>query len=434
MQPHQFGEYLLLERLGEGGMGLVYKAQDPLGRTVALKTMRPDLRAQPEFLHRFEREARLAASLDHPNIVTVFKVGEHDGCHFLAMQFVEGMSLDRALRSGRLPLDAVCRIIEQAAAALDHAHSRGIVHRDVKPQNMLLDGENRLRLTDFGIARAVDGSVFTGTGHLVGTPEYMSPEQAEGRHVDGRADIYSLGIVLYEMVTGIVPFRAASPVSTALKHIKDPPPPPRQARPDLPPAVERVIMRALAKHPGARYQTCAALAEDLARAAAVRKKISPLWYALPLLGVFPLTCLTGLMVLRPLWWRVHQPPDSGNGPAYVKPSNTPGGRELAPPAPPDERSSAPDEDASRWSSYGGVFGFTTVTEPADTPDNPGSRTGARVTGVSPEGAAEVAGLRPGDILTDIQGGEFDSGTGVRLAMSGYRGGLPMTWHLFTHRD
>lgn len=274
-QAQQWGRYLLLERLGEGGMGLVYKAQDPLGRTVALKTMRPELRDQPELLKRFQREARVAASLDHPNIVTVFEVGEHDGCHYLSMQFVEGMPLDGVLRAGRLPLQTVAKLISQAAAALDYAHRKGVVHRDIKPQNILIDQEQWLRITDFGIARLVDGSVYTATGFLVGTPEYMSPEQAEGHHVDGRSDIYSLGIVLYEMVTGMVPFHTPSPVSTALKHVQEAPPPPRQARPDLPPAVEQVIMRALAKHPAARYQTAAELARELTLALVVSPTYPP---------------------------------------------------------------------------------------------------------------------------------------------------------------
>ncbi len=256
--PYPFGRYTLLELLGEGGMGIVYRAEDTrLRRQVALKVMRPELRFEPQFEERFNREAQLAAGLRHPNIVTVHDFGHEGDSAYFTMELVEGSNLADRMGGSPMPLAEVATILSPVAEALECAHRHGVVHRDVKPHNILIDRDGRVMVTDFGIARMFGPSLYTSTGRMIGTPEYMAPEQAEdapGRVPDGRADIYALGVVLFQMVTGTVPFRATSPIATALKHLKDPPPRPRRLRPDLPATLERVILKGLEKEPDRRYQ------------------------------------------------------------------------------------------------------------------------------------------------------------------------------------
>jgi serine/threonine protein kinase len=268
-----------LERiLGRGGMGVVYLAQQSRPhRQVAVKvlllSLMPDQDRRSRFLARFRREADAVAALDHPNILPIYEYGEQDDLAYLVMPYVTGGTLrDRVERKGALPLQEVAGFLTQMAVALDYAHRHGVIHRDVKPQNMLLYPDKRLMLSDFGIAKiaeqaASDGGdtatlpQLTTMGHVVGTPDYIAPEQAMGNDVDARADIYSLGVVLFYMVTGRVPFAGAQPMTVAAKHVSEPPPPPRQFRPDLPIAAERVILKAMEKNPAARYQTAGALAQ-----------------------------------------------------------------------------------------------------------------------------------------------------------------------------
>ena len=272
------GTCTLEQILGRGGMGIVYLAQQSRPhRRVAVKVLLLSLMSDTErrdrFLKRFRREADAVAALDHPNILPIFEYGEQAELAYLVMPYVGGGTLrDRVERKGPLPLAEVAGFLAQIAAALDYAHARGVIHRDVKPQNMLLYPDKRLMLSDFGIAKvaaqaaADDGgqplSQLTTLGHVVGTPDYIAPEQAMGQAVDARADIYSLGIVLFHLVTGRVPFVAPQPMTVAAKHVSEPPPPPRQFRPDLPPAAEAVILKAIAKDPAARYRS----AGDLSRA------------------------------------------------------------------------------------------------------------------------------------------------------------------------
>jgi serine/threonine protein kinase len=254
------GKYQVIERLGRGGMAEVYKAFHPqLERYTAIKVLNPFLAEGEDFLARFQREARAIAALQHPNIVQVFDVEVADETYYMVIEFVAGGTLkDRMLAAqGPLPMSDVEHIFLGIASALDYAHRNGILHRDVKPANVLLDDTGRVVLTDFGIARIVSDSQFTVTGTLVGTPAYMSPEQGMGISIEATSDIYSLGIVLYEMITGQVPFESDTPLSIIHKQINDPLPAPRSIRDDIPQALEQLILKSLSKEPGDRFTTVA---------------------------------------------------------------------------------------------------------------------------------------------------------------------------------
>ena len=256
------GNYRVVERIGRGGMAAVYKAYQPaLERHVAIKVIHQQLTADDaQFLKRFQREARAVATLRHPNIVQVFDFGTQDDVSYMVMEYLEGHTLKAELnalagRGETMPLAEVARIFEAVADALDYAHRQGMVHRDIKPANVMLTTKGEVILTDFGIARIVGGTQYTATGAVVGTPAYLSPEQGQGERGDERSDIYALGVVLYEMVTGKVPFDADTPLAVIFKHISDPLPPPRQFNPGIPAALEQVILKAMAKSPDDRYQT-----------------------------------------------------------------------------------------------------------------------------------------------------------------------------------
>src|SRR5712692_8710254 len=258
------GTCTLQQLIGHGGMGAVYLAQQSRPRRqVAVKVLLPSTTLKPHhlaaFLERFRRETDAAASLEHPNIMPVYEYGEREGLAYLVMPYVSGGTL-RDLMEGEvaLTLPKVVNYLEQLAAALDFAHARGVIHRDIKPANILLTPEGRLLLTDFGLVKVVAAGQepqarLTGAGAPVGTPDYMSPEQVMGGEVDGRADQYSLGIILYQMVTGTTPFQGETPMQIAAQQLHAQPPIPRRFRPDLPAAVEQVILKALSKRPFDRY-------------------------------------------------------------------------------------------------------------------------------------------------------------------------------------
>src|SRR3954447_21415154 len=251
------GRYRVLKRLGAGGMAEVWCAEDEvLGRRVALKLLGGRFAEDPEFRERFRREAQAAAGLTHPNIVGIFDRSEWEGTPYIAMELVDGQTLKELVTErGPLPLETAVGLTEQILRALAYAHRRGIVHRDVKPQNVILDPDGQAKVADFGIARAGDTSQMTQTGAIVGTMQYLSPEQAEGHPVDRRADLYSVGIVLYELLTGQVPFDGEAPIAIAIKQINERPVPPGQLEPGIPPTLEAVVMRALEKDPARRYQS-----------------------------------------------------------------------------------------------------------------------------------------------------------------------------------
>lgn len=257
-------KYEIQAEIGRGGMGVVYRGYDTmLKRAVAIKVLPPTFSFDQEFVARFEREAVLAANLHHPNIVTIHDVGEQDGFHYIVMEFLEGETLDQWLRrNGAMSPQQALAVLQQLASALDYAHNRGVVHRDVKPSNAMLTPDGQVKLMDFGLVRAGEGSNLTRSGVVLGTPEYMAPEQALGEAMDGRADIYALGVVLYRMLTGQVPFTRSTPYAVTYAHIHEPPPPLRTLRPDLSAATEAVMLKALAKNPDDRYQRASQLAQD----------------------------------------------------------------------------------------------------------------------------------------------------------------------------
>ena len=275
MIGRQLGNYKIVGELGRGGMAVVYRAyQSSLNRYVAIKVLPPHLGFDQEFVERFQREALAAAQLRHPNIVVIHDVGHEQGIYFIVMELLEGRTLKEIIEGeGELPVEQATRIVEQVAGALDYAHRRGFVHRDVKPANIFVGDDGHTTLTDFGIAKAAsEAQQLTRTGMLMGTPEYMSPEQAEGVEVDYRTDLYALGVVLYLMLVGQVPFRGTTPHAILHSVIYEPPPPLRRMRPDLSPGIEAVVLKAIDKQPERRYQSGAELVEALRKAPATRAR------------------------------------------------------------------------------------------------------------------------------------------------------------------
>lgn len=267
----QFGAYHIVGPLGAGGMAAVYKAYQPgIDRYVALKVLPRQFATDPQFFGRFEQEAKVLAKLQHPHILSVYDYGQSDGYTYIVMPFVESGDLADILRmrSKHLPLPEIGQIIAQVGDALDYAHAQGVIHRDVKPGNILVDKRGNCLLTDFGIAKILEGSTdsLTVTGGVIGTPSYMSPEQGMGKKLDGRSDIYALGIILYQMVTGEVPFKAETPMAVMIKHINDPLLSPRDLNPNVPEAIERVTLKALAKRPEDRYETAGEMVKSLQQA------------------------------------------------------------------------------------------------------------------------------------------------------------------------
>lgn len=259
------GRYELIEKIGGGGMALVYKAKcQLLNRYVAIKVLRPEFTADEEFVKRFRVEAQAAASLSHPNIVSIYDVGKEDDMQYIVMEYVNGITLkDYVVQQGALDWREAVNIVIQICSAIEHAHKNHIVHRDIKPHNILLTKDGIAKVTDFGIARAVTSSTITVVGSTIGSVHYFSPEQARGGFSDEKSDLYSLGIVLYELVTGKLPFNGESPVAVALKHIQDIAEEPKSIKSDLPQGVNDIIMIAMEKDQKNRYQTATSMLEDL---------------------------------------------------------------------------------------------------------------------------------------------------------------------------
>jgi predicted Ser/Thr protein kinase len=303
--------YRVLELLGRGGMGEVYAAEDlKLRRRVALKVLPPEMAADPERRHRFEREARAIASLNHPGIVTIYSVEHERGIAFLTMELVEGRTLDQCMAKGGMPLPDFLRIAIPLAEAIHGAHERGILHRDLKPSNVMLTKDGRIKVLDFGLAKLTEPAttapqtmlrqpVTTSVGQIMGTVSYMAPEQAEGKEVDHRADIFGLGVLLYELASGVRPFAGETNVTILIGLLRDTPRSISELRADFPASVAQIIQRCLEKDPAQRYQSAAELRADLdaVRAASSGQRlVVPRWaYAAGLAAAI----LAGLAVWRP---------------------------------------------------------------------------------------------------------------------------------------
>ncbi len=264
------GRYRLLDVLGDGGMARVYRARDErLDRVVAVKILHPHYLSQPEFVRRFEQEAHLAAGVSHPNIVAIYDIDREGDTYLMVMEYVEGGSLKALMsRSAPLPLPRIAAIMKQLGLALDAAHARGVIHRDIKPENILLTPSGEVKVSDFGIARALTSPGQTATGMVLGSVSYFSPEQAQGKPATAESDLYSSGIVLYELLTGRLPFSAGNPLATAMQHVTQQPVPPCSLVPTLPPAIDNVVLTALNKDPALRYRSGAELAAAFAAAIA----------------------------------------------------------------------------------------------------------------------------------------------------------------------
>ena len=269
------GRYEVIERVGLGGMAEVYRARDDLlGREVAVKVLSDRLSTDKSFVERFRREAQAAANLSHPNIVSLYDYGSDEGANFIVMELIDGRGLEAVIaEDGPLLPERAAEIASDVARALERAHDTGLVHRDVKPSNIMITSYGQTKVTDFGIARALgDGDqTMTQTGMVIGTASYLAPEQAQGNPVDVRSDVYALGCVLYEMLTGRPPFTGDTPLSIAYKHVRENPEKPSTVHPDVPAALDAVVMKALAKNPDNRYQTAREMREDLERFTAGEK-------------------------------------------------------------------------------------------------------------------------------------------------------------------
>ena len=259
------GRYELVEKIGEGGMARVFRGRDNLlKRTVAIKVLKDQMTGDAAFVRRFQREAQSAAALSHPHIVNIYDVGEEEGLYFMVMEYVDGKNLKEHIRSkGRLPMHEAIEITRQIAEALAHAHESDLIHRDIKPQNILFSRDGKVKVTDFGIAIAGDGATLTVGDQIIGSVQYFSPEQARGGLAVKQSDLYSLGIMLYEMITGTLPFSGESPVAVAMKHIQEEIVRPRQIVSSIPESLENVIMKAVEKDMAERYGSAEELLEDL---------------------------------------------------------------------------------------------------------------------------------------------------------------------------
>jgi serine/threonine protein kinase len=452
--------YRLTDMLGRGGMGAVFLAEDlRLGRRVALKLLRPELAEDQGFVRRFDREARNAAALDHPNIIPLYSVEQVGDLHYFTMKYVAGESLHELLARGPIPTDQARDILAQAAAGLGHAHHHGVIHRDIKPQNLMIDQSGRVLITDFGISKALQADTqYTSTGEMVGTPSYLSPEQAQSLPVDGRSDQYSLACVGYRMVVGHLPLQAESVHGMLYKHIYETPTPARSANPAVPTDLSETLQRALAKDPEQRFASMAEFAAAVtghsgpsALAAVGESRRSAPGRALRRRGLM----MAGALALALIGasgvalWRISRgsseqlPAESAKGqPSPVAPAPAPDSftvpesstarAPVAPPPPRDtSRAAAPAPPASppEPSAVSGAARperaprqpsiAPRAKRPSDTPVPPPPTVGFLTVNAVPYGTVSIDGVEVGD--TPLVGHELPPGPHVvRITREGFR--------------
>jgi TolB-like protein len=310
----RLGDYEILEQLGQGGMGIVYRARDgALDREVALKVLQPALATDEEYERRFIREAKTAAKLDHPNIVAVYAAGRCENVLFMAMQLVRGRTLHQVLREKkRLPVAEALAIVRQSAEALEAAHKAGLVHRDIKPNNIMVDDRDRVKIMDFGLMRSkMGGEAITRSGDFFGTPEYASPEQCETAELDGRSDLYSLGVVLYEMLTGRMPHKAETPLALFKKILHEKPRSVRAINPDVPAVVEALVSKMMAKRPSQRFASAAELVAEIDRIGRGGKMLRTPWRTR---AVLALAGAATVLMAAGFWYFTTRAPEAGPGP------------------------------------------------------------------------------------------------------------------------
>ena len=323
-------KYEIQTEIGRGGMGIVYRGFDlMLERPVAIKVLPSEMTFDQKFVARFRQEAVMAANLHHPNIVVTYDVGQQNGIYYIVMQFLPGRTLDQWLvQYGPMPLAHMVHVLQQIGSALDYAHLHNIIHRDIKPSNIMLDDDGHATLMDFGLVRAGEGAGLTRQDVVVGTPDYIAPEQATGGELDHRADIYSLGVVVFRSLAGQAPFVRSTPLATVHAHVYEPPPPLRQLRPDLPRSVEAVVLKALAKKPADRFQKASQFAQELAQVSSKGSSSSPTLgpLKLPKLTVSPrqgTTVVKGPKSSPQAAAPIAAPPPSGGSPTQIMNSASP---------------------------------------------------------------------------------------------------------------
>lgn len=334
--PEKIGRYVIKSELGRGGMATVYRAFDPsFDREVAIKVLPREMLHDPQFRSRFEREIKLVAALEHPSIVPVYDVGEEDGQPYFVMRYMPGGSLSNLIEQGKFSIQDTARIVEKIAQGLAYAHRKGVIHRDLKPDNILFDDNGDPFISDFGVAKFAEAAgSLTGSG-VIGTPAYMSPEQAQGGEIDGRSDVYGLGVMVYQMLTGQQPYSADTPMGVVVKHITDPVPEILKVMPDLPPELDAIIKNAMAKDKSTRYSNAIELAKALNLLAfgeegnltfstnsGIKTRIgspaaqSPrLKIGLVAIGAVLVFAVAGFFLLRNVLFAAKEPPAATNAPA-----------------------------------------------------------------------------------------------------------------------
>jgi serine/threonine-protein kinase len=423
------GHYRVTDMLGRGGMGAVFLAEDlRLGRRVAIKVLLPELTDDGAVIGRFIREARIAAGLDHPNIIPIYAVEQVGDFHYFVMKHVTGRSLDEMLEGRSLPVEQALDILRQAADALAHAHAHGVVHRDVKPSNIMLDEHGRVLLMDFGISKALEaGTQYTSTGQMVGTPRYVSPEQALGEAIDGRSDQYSLGVVGYQMLVGRLPITGDSVHALMYKHVHEIPAAARSVRPEIPAAVSNALQRALAKKPDQRFASMDEFASALGiradvdgtvrsgsvgLARAARSSLRTRWLAV---GGGAVVALVAAAVGLNAYRGEPAPPSRDSVAAPVVKESPP----PAVPAPPPDTHPPPPSVSARPEKARPVRDERPRSAPAPTRDTAAQSTGYLTVNAVPYGSVSIDGAQLGDtplVRHQLAPGEHT----VRIEREGYR--------------